>query len=547
MGSEQPALTGDDYRVLGEIGEAHKAIRAELSKRIIGQEEVIEQVLTAFFAGGHVLLLGVPGLAKTLLISTLSEILGMDFNRIQFTPDLMPSDITGSDVLTGDDNDRSFQFMGGPIFANFVLADEINRTPPKTQAALLEAMEEFAITVAGKRYPLPEPYFVMATQNPIEQEGTYLLPAAALDRFMFTVLVDYPEQHDEMEMLYRTTSRPMEPVNRLLDAEKINRMLAVVRRINMRDETLKYAIDLVRATRPENNFSPDIADLVECGGSPRATQALILGAKARAALAGRDEALPDDVRAIALPAMHHRVLTNFHAEADAVTSRDIVRTIIRDVRRPAWDVQVESVKESRSFGEIFKRFLLGKGGTRRAERRKWDLPGRASGDQQVVMGRAGLVSRFFASIVDSIIMNAIFLLLYFLFGTAADVNFSADMTAEQLLQAGRFLLVLALADLAIVGTLMVATEARGGTPGKRLLGIRVMTPDGDVPGVGFAIVRLIIWSLIAPISAVVALSGRSLSDMATGTEVVALGTREEWVEKTTRSTPRLGQPAAATA
>lgn len=547
MGSEQPALSGDDYRVLGEIGEAHKAIRAELGKRIIGQEEVIEQVLTAFFAGGHVLLLGVPGLAKTLLISTLSEILGMDFNRIQFTPDLMPSDITGSDVLTGDDNDRSFQFMGGPIFANFVLADEINRTPPKTQAALLEAMEEFAITVAGKRYPLPSPYFVMATQNPIEQEGTYLLPAAALDRFMFTVLVDYPEQHDEMEMLYRTTSRPVEPVNRLLDAERINRMLAVVRRINMRDETLKYAIDLVRATRPENKFSPDIADLVECGGSPRATQALILGAKARAALEGRDEALPDDIRAIALPAMHHRILTNFHAEADAITSRDIVRTLLRDVRRPAWDIQVETAKQSRSFTEMFKRLIFGKGGTRSAVRRSWDLPGRASGDQQVVMGGAGPASRFFAGVVDGLIMNGIFLLLFFLFQTAAGLQFSAEMSVDELVKAARFFLVLVFADLAVVGTLLVATEARGGTPGKRLLGIRVMTPDGEVPGVGLAVARLLLWSIAWPISMLIAIGGRSLSDMATGTEVVALGTREDWVDKTTRQAPRLGQPAAATA
>ncbi|MCB9934936.1 MAG: MoxR family ATPase [Planctomycetes bacterium] len=360
MAQDQPALSGDDYRVLGEIGEAHKAIRAELAKRIVGQEDVIEQVLTAFFAGGHVLLLGVPGLAKTLLISTLSEILGLEFNRIQFTPDLMPSDICGSDVLVGEKGERGFQFMGGPIFANFVLADEINRTPPKTQAALLEAMEEYAVTVAGKRYPLPRPYFVMATQNPIEQEGTYVLPAAALDRFMFTVLVDYPTQHDEMEMLYRTTSREMPPVQTLMSAEKVLRMLEVVRRINMRDDTLKYAISLVRATRPENKFNPDIEDLVECGGSPRATQALILGAKARAALEGRDEALPDDIRAIALPAMHHRILTNFHAEADGVTSRDIVRMLLKDVQRPDWDVPALEKKQRRGIAQFFTDLLLGK-------------------------------------------------------------------------------------------------------------------------------------------------------------------------------------------
>jgi MoxR-like ATPase len=368
MAQDQPALTGDDYRVLGEIGEAHKAIRAELAKRIVGQEEVIEQVLTAFFAGGHVLLLGVPGLAKTLLISTLSEVLGLEFNRIQFTPDLMPSDICGSDVLVGEKGERGFQFMGGPIFANFVLADEINRTPPKTQAALLEAMEEYAVTVAGKRYPLPRPYFVMATQNPIEQEGTYVLPAAALDRFMFTVLVDYPTQHDEMEMLFRTTSREMPPVQTLMSADKVMRMLDVVRKINMRDDTLKYAISLVRATRPENKFNPDIEDLVECGGSPRATQALILGAKARAALEGRDEALPDDIRAIALPAMHHRILTNFHAEADGVNSRDIVRMLIKDVQRPGWDVPAQEKKPRRGIGQFLTELLLGKNKRRNASK-----------------------------------------------------------------------------------------------------------------------------------------------------------------------------------
>jgi MoxR-like ATPase len=356
---DQPALSGDDYRTLKELGETHAAIRAELAKRIVGQNEVVEQVLTAFFGGGHVLLLGVPGLAKTMLIRTLAQILGMKFNRIQFTPDLMPSDITGSDVLTGDDNERSFQFLGGPIFANFVLADEINRTPPKTQAALLEAMEEFAVTVAGKRYGLPRPYFVMATQNPIEQEGTYLLPAAALDRFMFTVLVDYPSQHEEMDMLLQTTSLPEQPVNTILDGKRVVRMLQLVRRLNIRDETVKYAIDLVRATRPQSTTSAVIKDMVDCGGSPRATQALILGAKARAALDGRDEAFPEDVRAIALPALHHRVLTNFHAEADGVTSRDLVRQLIRDVPRPAWDEPHAEARERKSVWAAVRHWLLG--------------------------------------------------------------------------------------------------------------------------------------------------------------------------------------------
>ena len=337
MQLETPALSGDDYRVLKEIGEAHKAIRAELSKRIVGQDEVVEQVLTAFFAGGHVLLLGVPGLAKTLLIRTLADVLGLNFSRIQFTPDLMPSDITGSDVLVGEGEDRQFQFIGGPIFANFVLADEINRTPPKTQSALLEAMEEHTVTAAGNTYELPNPYFVMATQNPIEQEGTYILPAAALDRFLFTVLVDYPTQVDELNMLFRTTAGKEETPRKLLDEAKVLRMLDVVRKVQLREDTLKYAVRLVRATRPEFSDSEQIKDMVDCGGSPRATQALIMGAKARAALEGRDEALPSDMRAIALPAMHHRVLTNFHAEADNITSRDIVRRLIKEVPRPSWD------------------------------------------------------------------------------------------------------------------------------------------------------------------------------------------------------------------
>lgn len=369
---DQPALSGDDYRVIKEIGQANEAIRRELAKRVVGQEEVVTQVLTAFFAGGHVLLLGVPGLAKTLLIRTLAQIMGMDFSRVQFTPDLMPSDITGSDVLVGEGDERAFQFMKGPIFANFVLADEINRTPPKTQAALLEAMEEFTVTVSGQQYQTPKPYFVMATQNPIEQEGTYILPAAALDRFMFTVVVDYPVQEDELEMLFQTTSRPEQPVNTLLDADTVVRMLDVVRRINMRDETLRYAISLVRATRPENKHSEFISDMVNCGGSPRATQALILGAKARAALDGRDEAMPEDIRAIALPAMHHRVLTNFHAEADNISSRDVVRRLIRDVPRPAWDTPAIEKKPRAGLRDWIERILLGKRKQRKGRVAAWE-------------------------------------------------------------------------------------------------------------------------------------------------------------------------------
>ena len=356
---DKPALTGEDYRTLKELGEAHRAVRAELGKRIIGQDEVVEQVLTAFFAGGHVLLLGVPGLGKTLLIRSLAEILGLKFNRIQFTPDLMPSDITGSDVLASEGGERTFKFLGGPIFTNFVLADEINRTPPKTQAAMLEAMEEFSVTVAGHSYALPRPFFVMATQNPIEQEGTYILPAAALDRFLFTVIVDYPNQLDEMNMLFETTSKFEQKVSNILDEDKVRRMLDVVRRINMRDETMHYALDIVRATRPAESRDEMIKDMVECGGSPRATQALIMGAKARAALEGRDEATPRDIRAIAMPAMHHRILTNFHADADNVTSRDIVRKLIKEVKRPAGDEPYLDKIVRENWGKKFMRWLFG--------------------------------------------------------------------------------------------------------------------------------------------------------------------------------------------
>ncbi len=357
--TDKPALTGDDYRTLKELGEAHKAVRTELSRRIIGQDEVVEQVLTAFFAGGHVLLLGVPGLGKTLLIRSLAEILGLKFNRIQFTPDLMPSDITGSDVLASEGGERTFKFLGGPIFTNFVLADEINRTPPKTQSAMLEAMEENSVTVAGHSYALPRPFFVMATQNPIEQEGTYLLPAAALDRFLFTVIVDYPTQSDELNMLFQTTSKFELSVKRILDEEKVVRMLDVVRRINIRDETMQYAIDLVRATRPHETKDEQVKDMVECGGSPRATQALILGAKSRAALEGRDEATPRDIRAIAMPALHHRILTNFHADADNITSRDLVRGLLKTVQRPIGDEPFREKIEREGFGKKFMRWLFG--------------------------------------------------------------------------------------------------------------------------------------------------------------------------------------------
>jgi MoxR-like ATPase len=520
MSQDQPALTGDDYRVLGEIGEAHKAIRAELAKRIVGQEEVIEQVLTAFFAGGHVLLLGVPGLAKTLLISSLAEILGMDFNRIQFTPDLMPSDITGSDVLSGDDTQRSFQFMGGPIFANFVLADEINRTPPKTQAALLEAMEEFSVTVAGKRYPLPEPYFVMATQNPIEQEGTYLLPAAALDRFMFTVLVDYPTQHNEMEMLYQTTSRDMPPVETLFTAEKIVRMLDVVRRVNLRDDTLKYAIDLVRASRPENKFNADVSDLVECGGSPRATQALILGAKAKAALEGRDEALPDDIRAIALPAMHHRILTNFHAEADGVNSRDIVRLLLHDVPRPEWDVEPATPTEHRGIWEVVRDLILGKPRKRSVASRDGSPKASSTGANRT-FGPAEPGARFLAYLIDA--------LLSLLIGLPA-LLFRFFLLSEGRLQGPLVFVGVVLSLLTLGGIyyyFVAAVSRNGGTYGMTMRDISVVDENGNRLTQGRAFVRHLCFVMslqcLGPLGLLTMLfrqDRRTLWDLISGTYVV---------------------------
>ncbi len=488
---ETTALAGDDYRVLKELGEAHHAIRHELAKRIIGQDDVVEQVLTAFFAGGHVLLLGVPGLGKTLLIRSLAEILGLKFNRIQFTPDLMPSDITGSELLAGDDGERSFRFLGGPIFTNFILADEINRTPPKTQAAMLEAMEEGSVTVAGKGYELPKPFFVMATQNPIEQEGTYLLPAAALDRFLFTVIVDYPTQLDELNMLFETTSRFEQRVQRVLDETKVRRMLAVVRKINVSDRTMRYAIDLVRATRPKNSDSPEVKDLVECGGSPRATQALIMGAKARAALEGRDEARPADIRAIALAALHHRVLTNFHAEADGVNSRDIVRKLIKEVPRPAGDEPAQEQQIPFDFAGTLRYWLFG--GAKPAH---WARPKRAKvargGQREHSLSdfAAGIGTRVASAVIDMVFAFAC-VVLPVVVATVGAGGAAASGAPPSLAWA-----VLALAG-PIGGSVLVLllelflSASYGASLGKLILGLRVVNEDGKlVTGLGAAATRM---------------------------------------------------------
>ena len=320
-------LEQSDLEAIERLGRAYENITAELSKVIVGQQNVIEQLLIALFARGHCLLVGVPGLAKTLLIRTLADALSLDFSRIQFTPDLMPADITGTEVIQEDKATgvRTFRFLTGPIFANIVLADEINRTPPKTQAALLEAMQEKQITIGGQRHPLPNPFFVLATQNPIEQEGTYPLPEAQLDRFMFMVLVDYPEEDEELQIVKQTTADFVAVVKSTLSAADILELSHLVRRVPVADHLARYAIQLARQTRVGRTDTPEIVQrYVSWGAGPRASQFLVLAAKARAALQGRYCVESEDIRAVAHPVLRHRVLTNFNAEADGVTADHVV-------------------------------------------------------------------------------------------------------------------------------------------------------------------------------------------------------------------------------
>jgi MoxR-like ATPase len=324
----------DDLQAVAELHEACRQIRNELSKVIVGQDRVIEELLIALFARGHCLLVGVPGLAKTLMIRSLASALSLEFNRIQFTPDLMPSDITGTEVLQEDKaaGSREFRFLKGPVFANIVLADEINRTPPKTQAALLEAMQERQVTVGGKRHPLDEPFFVLATQNPIEQEGTYPLPEAQLDRFMFQVWVGYPSEEEELEIVKRTTADVEQRITATLDATRIGQLQHIVRKIPIADHVARYALKLARLTRrTEADAPPFVKDYVMWGAGPRASQYLVLGAKARAVLQGRDFVTHDDIRAVALPVLRHRLKTNFNAEAEGLTTDEIIRRLIQSV------------------------------------------------------------------------------------------------------------------------------------------------------------------------------------------------------------------------
>ena len=324
----------DDIEAVNRLHEAYRAITEQLGRVIVGQQQVIEELLIALFARGHCLLVGVPGLAKTLMIRTLSDALALKFNRIQFTPDLMPSDITGTEVIQEDrlSGTRELRFLPGPVFANVILADEINRTPPKTQAALLEAMQEHQITIGGKRHVLEEPFFVLATQNPIEQEGTYPLPEAQLDRFMFNTFVDYPDEEEEFQIVKRTTADVTAEVTPSLRADEIVALQHIVRRVPVADHIVRYALHLARATRPNRPESPELVrDYVTWGAGPRASQYLVLGAKARAVLQGRFAAGCDDVRAVAAPVLRHRILTNFNAEADRVKPDDIVRRLIESV------------------------------------------------------------------------------------------------------------------------------------------------------------------------------------------------------------------------
>ncbi len=316
----------DDIEAIDSLKESYKKLHDEVSKIVIGQEAVVKEVLISIFSKGHCLLVGVPGLAKTLLVNTISQVLGLEYNRIQFTPDLMPSDILGSEIL---DENKKFKFIKGPVFANFILADEINRTPPKTQAALLEAMQENAVTVAGIRYQLEKPFFVLATQNPIEQEGTYPLPEAQLDRFMFNIWVDYPSFKDEITIVKNTTSNNVTQLSHVLSAEQIVYFQDLIRKVPVNDNVLEYAVKLVSKTRKNSEFSTDLTQkYLSWGAGPRASQYLIVGAKTHAVLSGKYSPDIEDVQAVALPILRHRIIRNYKAEAEGMSIEHIVKALM---------------------------------------------------------------------------------------------------------------------------------------------------------------------------------------------------------------------------
>ena len=319
-----------DLQLLEKLDNVKGRFFSEIAKSIIGQKDVLNHILIALLCKGHTLIVGVPGLAKTLMIKSMADLLDLSFSRIQFTPDLMPSDITGTEVIEEDQTTgkRSFRFFKGPVFGNIILADEINRTPPKTQAALLEAMQEHKVTAAGNTYDLEEPFFVLATQNPIEQEGTYPLPEAQLDRFMFNILIDYPTHEDEVSIVKVTTAHKESKLNQVISREEILKFQDLVRRVPVADNVIEYAVNLVSATRPGENAQDFINEWVDWGAGPRASQFLILGAKAKSILDGRPTADIDDVKSLALPVLRHRVLPNFNAEAEGMSVDDIINKLI---------------------------------------------------------------------------------------------------------------------------------------------------------------------------------------------------------------------------
>jgi MoxR-like ATPase len=331
------SVSHDQIDLAERLAAAREAIVAELRKLIVGQDAVIEQALIALFAGGHSLIVGVPGLAKTLLVHTLAQALDLKFSRIQFTPDLMPTDITGTDIIQEDPatGQRKLAFTAGPIFANILLADEINRTPPKTQAALLEAMQEHRVTVQGRTYQLPEPFFVFATQNPIELEGTYPLPEAQLDRFMFEIVMDYLDADEEVSVVQSTTALPQHKLSPVIEGEALLSFQRLVRQVPVAEVVVRYAVDLVRASRPGEGAPPAVAEWVSYGASVRAAQYLVLGGKARALLHGRSHVSFEDIRARANPVLRHRILTNFHAQSERVSTSQVIEQLLAAVPVPA--------------------------------------------------------------------------------------------------------------------------------------------------------------------------------------------------------------------
>ena len=339
----QSNASADDLKAIEKLGTARQTLKTEIAKVIVGQQEVVDDLLTAIFSRGHCLMIGVPGLAKTLMVSTIADAIDLDFNRIQFTPDLMPSDITGTEIIEEDKSTggREFKFVRGPVFANILLADEINRTPPKTQASLLQAMQELEVTVGGQTYQLPRPFFVLATQNPIEQEGTYPLPEAQLDRFMFDIRISYPTPEDELEIAKTTTTDVEVKINTVLNGEEILTLQQIVRRLPISDHVGRYAVDLARATRPEDEIAPGFTkEYVTWGAGTRAVQYLVLGAKARAAISGQYNVTCDHVREVAPMVLRHRIMTNFHAEAEGISPDRIVDMLLEAVDEPKAEAYV---------------------------------------------------------------------------------------------------------------------------------------------------------------------------------------------------------------